>query len=92
MSDESPLRSGRQRDSGHGAGGSAGEPISLQGRAAFLKNWDWQPVAFPGARPEGPTKDSAEGGRAQHGANSETRAACEKEWRQVLICRRCPGK
>lgn len=73
MPDESPLRSGRESDAGDGASGSAGEPASLQGRAAFLANWDWQPVVRLNER-------LCASGRAQHGKNSETHAACEKEW------------
>src|SRR6185312_7355569 len=73
MSDETPIRSGRESDAGNGASGSAGEPASLQGRAAFLKNWDWQSVVRLNKRLCG-------SGRAQHGKNSETHAACEKEW------------
>ena len=75
MSDESPLRSSRKRDSSNGAAGGAGEPASLQGRAAFLAHWDWQPVVRLNERLCG-------SGRAQHGKNSETHAACEKEWRE----------
>jgi hypothetical protein len=75
MSDESPLRSGRKRDAGDGASGGAGEPASLQGRAAFLAHWDWQSVVRLNERLCGSR-------RAQHGKNSETHAACEKEWRE----------
>lgn len=75
MSDESPLRSGRKRDAGDGASGGAGEPASLQGRAAFLAHWDWQSVIRLNERLCGSR-------RAQHGKNSETHAACEKEWRE----------
>jgi hypothetical protein len=75
MSDESPLRSGSESDAGDGAGGSSGEPASLQGRAAFLVDWDWQSVVRLNERLCG-------GGRAQHGKNSETHAASENEWRE----------
>jgi len=81
MGDESPLRSGRKRDSSDGAGGSAGEPASLQGRAAFLQNWDWQFVIRLNERLCG-------SGGAQHGQNSETHAACEKEWREGVQIQR----
>jgi len=73
MDDETQVRSGRQSDAGDGASGSAGEPASLQGRAPFLKNWDWQSVVRLNERLCG-------SGRAQHGKNSETHAACQKEW------------
>lgn len=72
MNDESPLRSGRKSDAGDGAGGSTREPASLQGRAAFLAHRDWQPVVLLNER-------LCESGHAQHGKNSETHAACEKD-------------
>ena len=81
MSDESPLRSGRKSDAGDGASGSAGEPAPLQGRAAFLTHWDWQSVVRLNERLCG-------SGRAQHGKNSETYAACEKEWREGVKTKR----
>jgi hypothetical protein len=81
MSDESPLRSGRKRDAGDGASGGAGEPASLQGRAAFLAHWDWQSVVRLNERLCGSR-------RAQHGKNSETHAACEKEWREGVQAER----
>src|SRR5712671_2190981 len=81
MSDESPLRSGRKRDASDGASGSAGEPASLQGRAAFLTHWDWQSVVRLNERLCGSR-------RAQHGKNSETHAACEKEWREGVKAER----
>lgn len=52
-------------------GGGVGSP--LQTRAAFVKNWDWQSVV-------GINRGTCERGRAQHGINSETGGACEKEW------------
>src|SRR5581483_3442973 len=73
MDDETQIRSGRQSDAGDGAARGAGKPASLQGRAAFLKNWDWQSVVRLNER-------LCRSGRAQHGQNSETHAACQKEW------------
>jgi hypothetical protein len=73
MDDETSLRSGDESDAENGARGSTGEPASLQGRAPFLKNWDWQSVLRINER-------LCRGGRAQHGKNSETYARCEKEW------------
>ncbi|HXS68393.1 MAG TPA: hypothetical protein VN761_06085, partial [Candidatus Polarisedimenticolia bacterium] len=58
-----------------GAGGGVGEPASLQGRAPFLANWDWQSVVRINER-------LCRGDRAQHGKNSETHARCEEEWTQ----------
>jgi hypothetical protein len=75
MGDETSLRSGDEGDAEDGARRSAGEPASLQGRAPFLSNWDWQSVVRINER-------LCRGGRAQHGKNSETHAQCEKEWRE----------
>ena len=75
MADETSPRSGDESDAQDGAGGSTGEPASLQGRAPFLKNWDWQSVIRINER-------LCRGGGAQHGKNSETHARCEVEWLQ----------
>jgi hypothetical protein len=75
MADEAADRSGDARHSQDGGGGGAGEPASLQGRAALLQNWDWQSIVRLNERLCG-------GGRAQHGKNSETHARCETEWRE----------
>jgi hypothetical protein len=73
MPDETSLRPGDESDAQDGAGGSTGEPASLQGRAPFLKNWNWQSVIRINER-------LCRGGGAQHGKNSETHARCEGEW------------
>jgi len=73
MSDEAPLRSGQESDAGDGPGGGAGESAPLQGRAAFLQDWHWQSVVRINER-------LCSRDRAQHGKNSETHAACEREW------------
>ncbi len=73
MADEAANRSGNARHSENGGRGGAGEPASLQGRAAFLQNWDWQSIVRLNAR-------LCSGGRAKHGQNSETHAGCESEW------------
>jgi hypothetical protein len=52
-------------------GGSVGSP--LQTRAQFLKNWEWHAVVSI-------NQGACQRGRAQHGANSETGAACAAEW------------
>src|SRR6185437_15400738 len=75
MGDETSLRPSDESDAEDGARGSAGEPASLQGRAPFLQNWDWQSVVRINERLCG-------GGRAQHGKNSETYARCKDEWTQ----------
>jgi hypothetical protein len=56
------------------SGGSVGAP--LQTRAQFLKNWDWQSVV-------GINQGACQRGRAQHGLNSETAAACAAEWQSL---------
>jgi hypothetical protein len=73
MADEATDRSGDARHSEDGGRGGAGEPASLQGRAALLQNWDWQSIVRLNERLCG-------GGRAKHGKNSETHAGCENEW------------
>ncbi len=75
MADETSLRPGDESDAEDGAGGSTGEPASLQGRAPFLQNWDWQSVVRLNER-------LCRGKRAQHGQNSETYTGCEGEWSQ----------
>jgi hypothetical protein len=75
MADETSLRPGDESNAEDGAGGSTGEPASLQGRAPFLQNWDWQSVVRLNER-------LCRGKRAQHGQNSETYAGCEGEWSQ----------
>src|SRR5215469_12378395 len=73
MPDETSLRPGDESNAQDGARGSAGEPTSLQGRASFLSNWNWQSVV-------GINQRLCRGNRAQHGKNSETHARCEKQW------------
>src|SRR5690242_4969844 len=73
MADETSLRSGDEGDAEDGPSGGAGKPASLQSRAPFLANWDWQSIV-------GINERLCRGGRSKHGANSETYAGCEKEW------------
>jgi len=75
MTDEAARRSGDESNAKDGARGSAGEPASLQGRAPFLANWNWESVVRVNER-------LCRGDRAQHGKNSETHARCEEEWIQ----------
>ncbi len=56
------------------SGDELGPP--LQARAAFLKNWDWLAVVSI-------NRGACERGRAQHGVNSETGAACASEWERL---------
>jgi len=60
---------------GHRQGGGEGRS-PLQASAAFLANWDWQSVT-------GINQRACARGRAQHGVNSETGAACAAEWEQA---------
>ena len=63
------------RDARRSAEGSAGEQSPLQTRAPFLANWHWESVVRLN---EGVC---ARGG-AQHGKNSESFAAVEKDWQE----------
>ena len=73
MSNEAPHGPSEIRDARRGAEGSAGEQSPLQTRAPFLANWHWESVVRLN---EGVC---ARGG-AQHGKNSESFAAVEKDW------------
>jgi hypothetical protein len=73
MSDETEIRPGREADAGDGAGGRAGEQSPLQGRAAFIKNWDWQFVTSL-------NRGSCERGKAQFGNNPEAHDQVRERW------------
>jgi hypothetical protein len=73
MSNEAPHGPSEIRNARRGAEGSAGEQSPLQTRAPFLANWHWESVVRLN---EGVC---ARGG-AQHGKNSESFAAVEKDW------------
>jgi len=64
MSDETEIRPGGGGDAGDADGKRLGQQSPLQGRAAFIKNWDWQLVT-------GLNRGSCERGKAQFGHNSE---------------------
>lgn len=68
----SPRSSGADDRRGH-PGGSPGEQSPLQARAPFLKNRSWNLVISL-------NRGACERGGAQHGFNSETQAACAKDW------------
>jgi len=73
MPDETPTGpAGAPHGRGHSRGGRSHDS-PLQTRAAFLKNWDWQSVT-------GINRGTCERGGAQHGLNSETSAACGRDW------------
>ena len=76
MSDEIEIRSSREGDAGDGDGERAGEQSPLQGRAAFIKNWDWQFVASF-------NRGACERGKAQFGHNSEAYERVRQRWETV---------
>jgi len=76
MSDETANRSAGAPDGGRPASGGDGLGSPLQARAAFLKNWDWLAVVSI-------NRGACERGRAQHGLNSETSAACAADWEKL---------
>ena len=73
MADEIETGSAGAPDGGGPAGGGSGEQSPLQSRAAFIKNWDWQLVTSL-------NRGACARGSAQHGFNSKTHRAVEKEW------------
>jgi len=76
MSDETEIRSGGESDSGDGDGKRAGKQSPLQGRAAFIKNWDWQFVSSF-------NRGSCERGKAQFGNNPEAHDKTRQRWEIV---------
>ncbi len=76
MDDETPIRSGREGDAGNGDGERVGEQSPLQGRAAFIKNWDWQFVTSF-------NRGACERGKAQFGNNSEAFERVRQRWETV---------
>ncbi len=78
MGDETENRPARTPDRGRPASGGDGLGSPLQTRAAFLKNWDWLTVVSI-------NRGACERGRAQHGINSETGAACAADWEKLRV-------
>src|ERR1035438_4872256 len=76
MDDETANRPARTPDGGRPASGGDGLGSPLQARAAFLKNWDW--LAVVSINRGGDAR-----GRARHGINSETGAACAADWEKL---------
>src|SRR5438477_1119329 len=75
MADETEIGpSGALDRRGHPRGGS-GEQSPLQTRAQFLKNRSWELVV-------GLNRGACARGGAQHGQNSESYEATERDWRQ----------
>jgi hypothetical protein len=73
MDDEAPIRHGREAEPGDAARKRAVEQSPLQGRAAFIKNWDWELVASL-------NRGACERGKAQFGHNSETHGKIQQDW------------
>lgn len=75
MGNEAPHGPSEIRNARRSAQRSPGEQSPLQTRAAFLENWHWESVVRV-------NRGVCERGRAQHGKNSESFAAVEKEWEE----------
>ncbi len=73
MADETEIRPGGEDHAGDAHGERAGQQSPLQGRAAFIKNWDWQLVASL-------NRGSCHRGKALHGNNSETHERVRQRW------------
>src|SRR6266446_3709591 len=73
MPDETEIRPGGEDHAGDAHGERAGQQSPLQGRAAFIKNWDWQLVASL-------NRGSCHRGKALHGNNSETHERVRRRW------------
>ena len=73
MTDETPHRSSEALDHGRCDQGGSGDGSPFQTRAAFLENWNWESVISINA-------GACARGRAQHGFNCETSAACAADW------------
>jgi hypothetical protein len=78
MSDETEIRRGGEVDAGDAHGKRAGQQSPLQGRAAFIKNWDWQLVTSL-------NRGSCERGKAQFGNNSEAHAGVRERWESTRV-------
>ena len=75
MPDETPIRLGREADARDAPGERAGEQSPLQGRAAFIKNWDWQLIVSL-------NRGACARGKAQHGSSSETHESTRQRWEE----------
>lgn len=78
MNDEAEVRHGREGDAGDADGKRSGEQPPLQGRAAFIKNWDWQLVT-------GLNRGACERGEAQFGNNSEAHDRVRDRWETTRV-------
>ena len=75
MSDETPIRSSGKTNPGDVDGGHTRQQSPLQGRAPFIKNWDWELII-------GLNRGSCERGKAQFGYNRETHEQVRKRWEE----------
>lgn len=73
MSDEAEIRHGGEGHGQDAQGERLGEQSPLQGRAAFLKNWDWELIVSI-------NRGSCDRGKAKFGHNSETHAQVRERW------------
>jgi hypothetical protein len=73
MSDETEIRPGGEADTRDADGKRVGKQSPLQGRAAFIKNWDWQFVT-------GLNRGACERGKAQFGHSSEAHDRVQERW------------
>jgi len=78
MSDETEIRPGGEADAGDAHGERAGQQSPLQGRAAFIKNWDWQLVT-------GLNRGSCERRKAQFGNSSEAHDRVRDYWESTHV-------
>ena len=76
MADEIEIRPGGESDTRDAHGKRPGQQSPLQGRAAFIKNWDWQFVT-------GLNRGSCERGKAQHGNSSEAHDRVRQRWEDL---------
>ena len=76
MPDETEIRPGGEADAGDGDGERAGQQSPLQGRAAFINNWDWQFITSL-------NRGSCDRGKAQFGNNSEAHDRIRQRWDSV---------
>lgn len=76
MDHETADRSAETPPRGGPAGSGQEHGPALRARAAFLENWGWESVVRI-------NRGACERGRAQHGPNPETQAACATRWEAV---------
>src|SRR5438034_11812307 len=75
MADETEIPPGGEDHAGDAHGKRRGQQSPLQGRAAFIKNWDWQLVTSL-------NRGSCDRGKALHGHNSETYERVHQRWEE----------